>query len=311
MLRNLMTGFLLLAGSVYLTACDKNESAQNESAQLQIALTDDPGDYKEVWIDVKEIRINMTGQDDAGWTTLAGVNTGAYNLLDLVNDKDTVLVDAVIPTGTISQIRLVLGDNNFIITNNGEKLMLQTPSAQQSGLKLNIHQAVTGGIINKLTLDFDVAKSIVETGSGKYILKPVIRTILEAVGGNIKGVVLPDSVQTARIGDRRYGYRGQYLQCGRGIPDPWCGRRHICPAFYPYRHYAGVFCTTGCCGKSWASDGSGYRSTGQKIKVFENGECRGSLTGPWLFHFVPVPDEPFNAGWYNFILAGGYVRPAL
>lgn len=213
-----MTGFLLLAGSVYLTACDKNESAQNESAQLQIALTDDPGDYKEVWIDVKEIRINMTGQDDAGWTTLAGVSTGAYNLLDLVNDKDTVLVDAVIPTGTISQIRLVLGDNNFIITNNGEKLMLQTPSAQQSGLKLNIHQAVTGGIINKLTLDFDVAKSIVETGSGKYILKPVIRTILEAVGGNIKGVVLPDSVQTAVLAidgmdtvASTYSAAGEYL----------------------------------------------------------------------------------------------------
>lgn len=197
MLRTILPGMLLLGGIVYLTACDKNESSQSKSAQLQIALTDDPGDYREVWIDVKEIRINMTDQDDQGWTTLDGVHTGAYNLLDLVNDKDTVLVDAVIPSGTISQIRLVLGDNNFIITNTGEKLMLQTPSAQQSGLKLNIHQAVVGGIINKLTLDFDVAKSIVETGSGKYILKPVIRTILEAVGGNIKGVVLPDSVQTA------------------------------------------------------------------------------------------------------------------
>lgn len=196
MLKNFLTGTLLLGGIVYLAACDKTESSNGQSAQLQIALTDDPGDYREVWIDVKEIRINMTEHDN-GWTTLPGVHTGAYNLLDLVNDKDTVLVDAVIPSGTISQIRLVLGDNNYIITNSGEKLMLQTPSAQQSGLKLNIHQSVIAGIINKLTLDFDVAKSIVETGSGKYILKPVIRTVLEAVGGNIKGVVLPDSVQTA------------------------------------------------------------------------------------------------------------------
>ena len=48
------------------------------------------------------------------------------------------------------------------------------------------------------TLDFDVARSIVEAGnSGKYILKPVIRTVLTAVGGNIKGFVLPDTVQTA------------------------------------------------------------------------------------------------------------------
>lgn len=219
MLKNLLAGALLLGGAaVYLTACSNNESSRTESAQLQIALTDDPGDYKEVWIDVKEIRINMTDEDDNGWTTLAGVNTGAYNLLDLVNDKDTVLVDAVIPSGSISQIRLVLGDNNYIITNTGEKLMLQTPSAQQSGLKLNIHQTVIAGIINKLTLDFDVAKSIVETGSGKYILKPVIRTVLEAVGGNIKGVVLPDSVQTAVLAINgadtvasTYSAAGEYL----------------------------------------------------------------------------------------------------
>jgi hypothetical protein len=46
-------------------------------------------------------------------------------------------------------------------------------------------------------LDFDAAKSIVKAGnSGKYILKPTIRTTLEAQGGSIKGFVLPDSLTT-------------------------------------------------------------------------------------------------------------------
>src|SRR4029078_5808698 len=49
----------------------------------------------------------------------------------------------------------------------------------------------------KLLLDFDVARSIVKTGNSRYILKPVIRTVLQAVGGSIRGWVLPDSVQTA------------------------------------------------------------------------------------------------------------------
>jgi len=35
------------------------------------------------------------------------------------------------------------------------------------------------------------------TGGGKYNLKPVIRTVLDAVGGSIKGFVAPDSVTTA------------------------------------------------------------------------------------------------------------------
>jgi hypothetical protein len=46
-------------------------------------------------------------------------------------------------------------------------------------------------------LDFDASRSIVKTGSGKYILKPVIRTSLDAIGGSIKGYVLPDSINTA------------------------------------------------------------------------------------------------------------------
>ena len=47
-----------------------------------------------------------------------------------------------------------------------------------------------------MLLDFDVNKSIVKTGNGKYMLKPVIRTTLEAVGGSIRGIVMPDTVQT-------------------------------------------------------------------------------------------------------------------
>lgn len=223
--KNLALGTFMLGGIATLTACSNTDSNGGpEKTRLQIALTDDPGDYAEVWIDVKEIRINSSDADDQNWVPLPGVKAGAYNLLDLVNDKDTILADAEIPTGKISQIRLVLGDNNYLVTNDGKRLPLTTPSAQQSGLKLNIHQAVIGGIINKLTLDFDVAKSIVKAGnSGKYILKPVIRTVLEAVGGNIRGGVLPDSVQTAVLAIQgadtvasTYSLNGGYLL--RGIP---------------------------------------------------------------------------------------------
>ncbi|MEP6615701.1 MAG: DUF4382 domain-containing protein, partial [Ginsengibacter sp.] len=62
-----------------------------------------------------------------------------------------------------------------------------------------IQQAVTGGMLYRLILDFDAGKSIVKAGnSGKYILKPVIRIIsFVPSGGNITGVVWPDSIRTA------------------------------------------------------------------------------------------------------------------
>ena len=179
-----------------LSACSKNDSAGTGKARMQVFLTDDPAAYDAVMIDVQDIRINYSNDTSSGWTSLANVNTGSYDILQLVNDNDTLLADAEINAGRIQQIRLVLGPNNSV-TVNGQNFPLETPSAQQSGLKLNIHQDVEAGLLYKLLLDFDASRSIVKTGNNKYILKPVIRTSLEAIGGSIRGYVLPDHFNTS------------------------------------------------------------------------------------------------------------------
>lgn len=188
-------GIILLLTSLALVSCSKNENTTKGEARIQVYLTDDPGDYEEVLIDVQDIQVNMTGNDDAGWQSLAGVNTGTYDLLKLVNDDDTILADATIPSGRIHQLRLILGTENYVKV-NGTLVSLNTPGAQQAGLKLNIQQEVTNGILYKILLDFDVAKSIVATGGAGYNLKPVIRTVFESVGGSIKGWVDPRDFKT-------------------------------------------------------------------------------------------------------------------
>lgn len=184
------------AVSVIAFSCTKNDSASAGKAKFQVFLTDEPGDYDEVRIDVKDILINYSSDTASGWQTLGNVKAGVYDVLKLVNDNDTLLADAEIKAGRIQQIRLVLGTNNFVKI-DGVDYPLQTPSAQQSGLKLNIHQDVSEGILYKLLLDFDASRSVVKTGNGKYILKPVIRTSMQAMGGSIKGFVRPDTLKTA------------------------------------------------------------------------------------------------------------------
>ena len=186
--------FVCLLFTFSLGSCSNKDSG--EKAKLEIRLTDDPAAYDAVYIDIKDVQLNVTGDDDKGWQSVAGVQKGIINLLDLVNDKDTLLVNADIPSGKLHQIRLILGTNNSIVA-NGVTIPLETPSAQQSGLKLNVQQNVTGGILYTMVLDFDAGRSIVSTGNGKFILKPVIRTVLNAVGGSIKGAVTPKTVITA------------------------------------------------------------------------------------------------------------------
>src|SRR6187431_106332 len=180
----LVTAFILSIISLsVLVSCKKNSN--DGTARLQIFLTDDPGDYEAVYIDVKDVQINVTNDTSGGWQSLQGVHAGVYDLLKLVNDDDTLLADANIPSGRIHQLRLVLGTENYVKVQGTIALIkLETPSAQQSGLKLNIQMDVQDGILYTILLDFDVSKSIVKTGNAKYLLKPTIRTVLNAVGGS-------------------------------------------------------------------------------------------------------------------------------
>jgi hypothetical protein len=188
-----------MLGSLFFVSCQKSAgdgSLDSNSARLQVRMTDAPNpNVREVWVDIKEIRINY---DDTTSVLLTGAHPGVYNLLDLTNGRDTLLADAVIRPGRIGQIRLVLGTNNYVITNTGERVELTTPSAQQSGLKINVNTLVSGGVLYRLILDFDAAQSVVKAGnSGKYILKPVIRLLsFVPSGGSAKGIVRPDSVRT-------------------------------------------------------------------------------------------------------------------
>ena len=176
----------ILALSFALFSCSDEE----KNARLEIRLTDAPGDYEAVNVDIQGIEIHSDdGNMSNGWRSL-NVQKGQYDLLTLTNGIDTLLASAELPAGRVSQIRLILGDNNSVRI-DGQELELTTPSAQQSGLKLNVHADLMEGITYKILLDFDAARSIVRTGNGAYNLKPVIRSITEATSGAIKGQVTP------------------------------------------------------------------------------------------------------------------------
>ena len=187
----------LLATLFLLTSCDVSDdgSSNSTTGTLQVYLTDAPGDYEAVWIDIEEVRIHVNDEDDLeledeGWITISD-NPKRVNLLDLTNGELEVLGETELEEGMYSQIRLILGEDNEIVK-NGVTHSLDTPSAQQSGLKLNVHTEIEGGEVYTLLLDFDASRSIVEAGnSGKFLLKPVIRTVAFAETGAIEGDIQP------------------------------------------------------------------------------------------------------------------------
>jgi hypothetical protein len=175
--------FMFIIAAVLYSCNDDN--LNTGETRLTFRLTDAPALYDEVNIDI--IGASAIINDS---TIELDVNAGVYNLLDFTNGKDTVIVDQEIPSGELSQIRLILGYNNTIVT-DGNTYDLKTPSAQQSGLKLSVHNSFVQGAGYEYIIDFDAARSVVKTGNGKYILKPVIRVFTKAVSGALEGVVSP------------------------------------------------------------------------------------------------------------------------
>ncbi len=186
-----------LLAFLMLISCDLSDETSINPGTLQVLLTDAPGDYEEVWIDIQEVRVNRSSDaedGDSGWIT---INTQPImvDLLELTNGRFEVLGEADLEPGRYNQLRLILGDNNEVVV-DGESISLSTPSAQQSGLKLNINADVEAGQNYVLLLDFDASRSIVQAGqSGNYNLKPVIRTVNLGLAGAIGGTIEPEDAQ--------------------------------------------------------------------------------------------------------------------
>ncbi|WP_170110274.1 DUF4382 domain-containing protein [Flavilitoribacter nigricans] len=183
-----------LMSLMVFSSCDESslDDPSNGRAQLEVRLIDGPADYDAVLVDIIDVQIKYA---DGEWTSLDMVNPDTYDLLKLTAGVDALLGETELPAGELQEIRLILGDGNFLEI-DGEMIDLDTPSAQQSGLKVKVEEPLEEGVSYTLVLDWEAGPSIVEAGaSGKYILKPVIRASLMETdvqeGAEIAGILTP------------------------------------------------------------------------------------------------------------------------
>ena len=183
---------------IFNYSCSNNKT--EDTARVQLKLVDAPGDYLEVNVEIIDIQY-IAGEDE-GWMSFTPVNGYPINvdLTELIAGNSLLLTDEIIPSGMLKQLRLVLSENNTLrIEGEEDLILLNTPSAQQSGLKLHVNEELEGGFSYTFILDWIVQESIVKAGnSGNYNLKPVIKVNAEVNSGSISGnvVELIEEIQT-------------------------------------------------------------------------------------------------------------------
>ena len=150
---------------------------QTGQGRLVLQLTDAPGDLDitEAIVNLSSIEVHFTipgNNSTAGWYTIAeGPLT--YDLIQLIDVKE-IIAEEDMNAGIYTQIRLHV--DSALVTINGTQYDLTIPSKTVKLVKaffINESETTT------LTLDFDVQKSIHQTGSDKYIMKPTITVIQE------------------------------------------------------------------------------------------------------------------------------------
>lgn len=163
----------ILSMALLYTACKKDEDSN--TGDISVRMTDAPGDYLEVNVEVKEVQVHYASSDStSGWVTL-NTNSGIYNLLELQNDVSVLLAtEQELQAGAVNQMRIILGTNNEVMLTDSSTTELTVNSAINTGLKLNVNSEIRAGAKTEILIDFDADKSIVSTGENSFLLKPVI-----------------------------------------------------------------------------------------------------------------------------------------
>lgn len=185
---NVMLAAALLLFAGYSCSDNISGSLEEGMGRINVHLTDAPGDYQEVNIDVQGLRIlNVPSEPDSAeedssdtleWIDLP-VEPMTVNLLDLQNGVDTLLAQAELEAGRYTELRLMLGSNNTVMVDSSMH-DLQVPSGQQSGYKIKFDITLEEGENLDLVIDFDAGQSVIKAGnSGRYLLKPVLKAFLE------------------------------------------------------------------------------------------------------------------------------------
>jgi hypothetical protein len=208
---------LMLALALPMTACD-DVATDSRHGTVSVLLTDAPGDVVEAWVTFTDIYFQGQGGEDdppMGRVYLLEDGDETHELLSLANSVAEVVRDAVVPTGTYGQLRVVISDA-CIVTEAGAVYAssadydlcgprtgtLHMPSYRQTGLKVNLNGfQVTSGD-HALLLDFDVSQSFGHQAgaSGMWVMTPVIHGAAIQHAAAIEAtlsageVVLPDTV---------------------------------------------------------------------------------------------------------------------
>ncbi|WP_200975392.1 DUF4382 domain-containing protein [Echinicola sp. 20G] len=187
---------LLFISMLLLTFSCLDASSNENSALINIYLIDAPGDFDQAWIDIERVEVFIQGGNSAGtkdWIPLDYVPTSnVINVTSLVNGNQLILGRSELPLGKISQIKLVLGEDHYLVK-DGEQLALTLLDSESQEPIIDVDYSLSGAMSYDILLDMDLSKSIIADPAQENVfwLDPVMRSFETGAVASISGKVTP------------------------------------------------------------------------------------------------------------------------
>jgi hypothetical protein len=226
----------VLAIVLVLVGCSGSSS---QTGFVNTSLSDPPtcsapsGPYSHVFVTVTDVEIHANanaGPNDPGWIDLTPNLKNSPQQVDLLAQASTGCFLAMLGSktelqaGSYQQIRVFLASNNASISGNqcsaapgnpancvvlaadSSVHALTLASEAQSGLKIPSGQiaggnfSIAAGQTKDLDIDFNACASIVASGSGQFILKPVLHAGEVGLSSAINGTVIDSTTGKPIVG---------------------------------------------------------------------------------------------------------------
>lgn len=175
----IMTAILVASG---LAGCDSAD--YNTVGHVKVYMQDAPlDDFAKANVTITQVLLvgDVDQESGSDTTETYTVFDGSFtaDLLTLQNGIDTLLVDADVPAGKYTQLRVVVDPTATVEYTDGTTADLKIPSGNTSGIKIQLpgFEIDSDEDLVELVVDFDLSRSFVSKGNGGYNFKPVIKPV--------------------------------------------------------------------------------------------------------------------------------------
>ena len=235
----LVFSFVVVVAIVLLLVGCSGNSSNSQSGFVNVSVSDPPtcsapsGPYSHVFVTVTDVTIHASANarpNDSGWVDLTPNLKNSPQQVDLLAQANTECFLAMLGSGTelqagnYQQIRVLLAPDNSPIPGNqcssapgspancvvlaadNSVHALTLTSEAQSGLKIPSGQiaggnfTISAGETKDLDIDFNACASIVATGNGRFLLKPVLHAGEVGLSSAINGTVIDSSTGNPIVG---------------------------------------------------------------------------------------------------------------